>query len=107
MSLKQDFVHIIVYDLRSVKMAIADALNGKENTRVYYPNGNGVDMDRLIVRFINQLLFREGSYRGRSSPCAPFELSTVFSIMCIDKTMEIFDNNAKNGEDENILDNSK
>jgi hypothetical protein len=27
--------------------------------------------------------------------------------MCIDKTMEIFDNNAKNGEDENILDNSK
>jgi hypothetical protein len=87
MSVKQGFVHIIVYDPRSVKQAIVDVLNGQENTRVYYPNQNCVDTNGLIVQFVNQLLFREGSYRSRSDPCACFELAKAFSIMSNDKNI--------------------
>jgi len=46
--LQQGFLHIIMYDPRSVKTVIADAFKGKENTRAYYPSGDGVDKDAVI-----------------------------------------------------------
>jgi hypothetical protein len=48
MSVKQGFVHIIVYDPRSVKKAVADALERKKNSRVYYPSEDSVAKDAAI-----------------------------------------------------------
>jgi rRNA processing protein Krr1/Pno1 len=107
MSVKQGFVHIIVYDVRSVKQVIADVLNGTENTRVYYPNGNTVDTNGLIRQFVDQLLFREGSWRSCANPRTNFELAKAFSIMSKDKTIEILDDDAYKEDGQNLLQHSK
>jgi hypothetical protein len=62
--LKQGFIHIIVYDVDSVKGAIADATGRTKNKRVYYPSDKGVDKDAVIQQFLDQLLFREGNWRS-------------------------------------------
>jgi rRNA processing protein Krr1/Pno1 len=107
MSVKQGFVHIIVYDVHSVRQVIVDVLNGTENARVYYPEGNTVDTNGLVVQFVDQLLFREGSWRSCAGPCANFELAKAFSIMSNDKTIEIFDDDAYKEGDQNLLKHSK
>ena len=63
MSLKQGFVHIIVYNVDSVGDAVADALRGTENMRVYYPSDEVVNKNGLISQFVEQLLHREGNWR--------------------------------------------
>ncbi len=81
MSIKQVSTHIIVNDARSVKTGITNTLEGTENIRVYYPSENGVDTNAFIKQFIDQLLFREGSWHSLTYPCVPFELSKAFPIM--------------------------
>jgi hypothetical protein len=50
------FIHIIVYDVDSVKGAIADAIGRTKNKRVYYPIDKGVYKDAVIQQFVDQLL---------------------------------------------------
>jgi hypothetical protein len=98
MSVGQGFVHIIVYDKNSVETAITDALNNN-NIWVYYPSENGVDTNAIIKQFVDQLLYREGSWCQPRYPCAPFELSKVFSMMCKDPTLEMFGDDQDDGEE--------
>jgi len=103
MSVGQGFVHIIVYDKNSVETAITDALNNNNNMRVYYPSGIGVDTNAIIKQFVDQLLYREGSWRQPSSPCARYELSKVFSMMCKDPTLEMFGDDQDDGEEGDMV----
>jgi hypothetical protein len=106
MSVGQGFVHIIVYDENSVETAIADALNNNNNNmRVYYPSEtDDDDMNAIIKQFVDQLLSREGSWRPPGNPCARFELSTVFSMICKDPTLEMFGGDQDDGEEGDIGD---
>jgi hypothetical protein len=99
MGAKQGFVHIIVYDKKSVKTAVADALNSNVNMGVYYPSETGVDTNAIIKQFVYQLLFREGSWRSPGNPCAHFELSEVFSMMCKNPTLEMVGGDQDDGEE--------
>jgi hypothetical protein len=82
MSVKQGFVHIIVYNVDSVGDAVADAIQGTENMRVYYPSDEVVNKNGLISQFVEQLLHREGNYRYSSKyPCVPYELKTACKKM--------------------------
>ena len=104
MSIKQGFVHIIVYDAQSVGTAIADALEHRVNMRVYYPKGEGVGNKAVIDQFVTQLLFRDGSCRSSSSPCAHFELVNAFSTMCNDKTLKMLDDDDADDEEDDADD---
>ena len=102
MGVKQGLIHIILFDKGSVKEAIADALNSRKNIRVYYPSENGVDKDVLLDQFVNQLLFREGSWRREGFPCARFELNRAFSIITNNKTIEELGGDLDDESDEDI-----
>ena len=104
MSVGQGFVHIIVYDIKLVETAIADALNNNNNMGMYYPSEISVDANAIIKQFVDQLLSREGSWRQSSHSCAHFELSQVFSIMCKDPTLEMFDSDHDDGEEGDMSD---
>jgi hypothetical protein len=99
MSVKQGFTHIIVYNPSSVKQAVADALKGKANPRVYYPSENGVDKVAVIDQFVNQLLFREGSCRSRGNPVSPFEVTMALSTMSKNKTVKMHGDEKDDGEE--------
>ena len=64
MSVKQGFMHIIVYDKGSVKEAIVDALQGKNSTGVYFRSEDVADNNALVQQFVSQLLLHEGSWRN-------------------------------------------
>jgi cobalamin biosynthesis protein CobT len=99
MSVKQGFTHIIVYNPSSVKQAVADALKGKANPRVYYPSENGVDKVAVIDQFVNQLLFREGSWRSRGNPVSPFEMIAAHSTVSKNKTVKMQGDEKDDGEE--------
>ncbi len=89
MSLKQGFVHIIVYNAGSVRDAVADALRGTENMRVYYPSDEVINKNGLISQFIEQLLHREGNWHPSKILCALFELQKALCNMGNGKKMEL------------------
>jgi len=104
MSLKQGFIHIIVYDVDSVKGAIADAIGRTKNKRVFYPSDKGVDKDAVIQQFVDQLLFREGYWHSPNQSCVPFELTGAFSQIGKVNAVEMSDQDTDDEEDGNIGD---
>jgi len=102
--LKQGFIHIIVYDVDSVKGAIADAIRRTKNKRVYYPSDKGVDKNAVIQQFVDQLLFREGNWRSLNWSCAPFELDAAFSKVDKVNVVEMSNEDIDDEEDGNIGD---
>jgi len=96
-----------MYNPPSLGKAVADTLQGKKNMSVYYPSGNGVDTDAVIKQFVDQLLFRERSWRSHSSPCAHFELRKTLFTMRKGNTAEMFDHDLANKKYENKEDGAE